>query len=198
MTKMFALAAVAAMTLTSASAMAEVQPMVSMALTYGGDTLASVVYTDGSGYDIKAGSLFQFSGGIEISPEESPVSYQLSLGYHFDRVNASNGTIKFTRMPLEGLALYAVNENWRFGGGLRKALSPKYSEAIDGYSSGSTNLTSALGIVLQGEYLPSPKYSVFVRYVSEKFKLSYYDYYYGPLTVTYKGNHLGLGASLRF
>lgn len=145
---------------------------VGIAVTGGGDTLAHVTYTNGDTKDIKSGGLVDIKGGIEYRAPDSPFAVQASLGYHVDRTAASNGDVRFTRYPLELLGFWSAQPNFRIGGGLRKALSPKLSSSGVAAGLGNADLSSTVGVVLEGEYLFSPHFGLTLRGVGEKYKFS--------------------------
>lgn len=138
-------------------------------LTTGGDTLASVVFTDGSSQDIKAGGLVHLFGGVEFraSPQ---VTMQVNIGYQVDDTGgASNGSLRFSRYPIEALVHYQLNPIFRLGGGVRFVNNPKV--AGSGVLSGiNLEFDNTTGVVVEGEYLVTPSIGLKLRAVSEKYK----------------------------
>jgi hypothetical protein len=184
-----ALALAAVAVAGSASAADGFRPLLGAALTGGGEKLATVVYTDGSSENIKSGGLFQLFGGFEYDAASWAV--QASIGYHVDDTNAKNGSVKFSRVPLELLAFWKVNDLVWLGGGVRLASGAKVTSSGAASSVGNIDFDSNAGLVVQGEYFFGPKASAFLRYVVEDYTL--------PGTKTkIGGNHIGLGATLRF
>ncbi len=100
---------------------------IGMGVTGGGETLTTVQWADGGSAKIKSGGLIDFRAGMDYQLPNSPVSLQASVGYHFDRVNASNGNVQFVRFPFEALAYFQAAPNLRLGGGLRYINSAKLS-----------------------------------------------------------------------
>jgi Outer membrane protein beta-barrel domain len=150
--------------------------IVGIGLTFGGDQLGETINTISSNGDtdsakIKAGSLVDFRGGFEYQIQGQPMAIELSIGYHFDTVDAENGDVTFSRMPLELIGHYAINEYWRVGGGLRKSLSPKLKASGLGtdYAS-NTKYSASVGVLIEAEYFMTPQFSFKGRYVSESFK----------------------------
>lgn len=163
-------------------------PVIGGAVTFGGDTVATVTYTDGDSQDIKAGGVVHFYGGAEL--QSGAFALQTTVGYHVDSSNASNGTVKFSRVPLEMLGLWSLNDQVRVGGGLRKATSAKIRGTGAASGLGSHSLDGNVGLVLQAEYLfGDGKLATYVRYVSESYDLG---------NTSFSGDHLGLGLSYRF
>jgi hypothetical protein len=138
-------------------------------LTTGGDTLASVVFTDGSTQDIKAGGLVHVFGGVEFRASQT-VTMQLNVGYQIDDTGgASNGSLRFSRYPIEALAHVQLNPNFRLGGGARFVNNPKV--AGSGVLSGiNLEFDNTVGAVFEGEYLVTPNIGLKLRAVSEKYK----------------------------
>lgn len=141
----------------------------------GGDTLASGTYTSGQTFSIKAGEGFLLSGGLSF-PVANRVDLQASVGFHSTSTNATNGKIEFTRMPLELLALYDLQNRWRIGGGIRSATNPKLSTSGVAGVLGSYEFTPSLGTVIEAQYFfDNPRSSktqlgVNIRFVSESFE----------------------------
>lgn len=146
----------------------------------GGDTLASGNYVSGASYSINAGKGVTLAVGADFRVAEK-VTVQATVGHHQDSTNASNGEIAFKRAPVELLGFYEMSENFRLGGGLRKAQNAEVtaSGAAAGISAAGS-YESTLGAVLEGQYFfNSQRYSaaehkalwgVGVRFVNESFK----------------------------
>ncbi len=146
----------------------------------GGDTLASGTYVSGNTYSIDAGKGVIMALGADVRVAEK-VTLQATLGHHRDTTNASNGEIVFKRTPIELLGFYDIGENFRLGGGLRKAQNAEVtaSGAAAGISAAGA-YESTVGAVLEGQYFfNSLRYGaserkalwgVGVRLVNESFK----------------------------
>jgi hypothetical protein len=175
-TRLSALALAAALTFGAAfagNASAQTQPaspfnfFLGAGLTFGGDKLAEANYTNGDSSKLTAGALLQLNGGVRFQAGEK-VTISGSVGYHVDNANASNGSLRFDRFPVELLAHYAVNEQWRLGGGVRFVSGPELSSS--GVASGNNaKFDSATGAVIEAQYMINPKSAVAIRYVSEKY-----------------------------
>ena len=143
---------------------------VGIGATFGGDKLATATFSNGDSAKIRAGGTVQFHGGLMYHFTDK-VSASVGVGYHFDQVNATNGSITFKRVPLELLGHYAVLPNVRLGGGLRAVSGAKLDGG--GVASGiNASLGSATGLVLEGEYLVSPSFGIKLRAVQEDYKPS--------------------------
>jgi hypothetical protein len=138
-------------------------------VTSGGDTLVTVVFTDGTSEDIKGGGLFHLYGGVEI-PVGPALSMQATVGYHVDDTGSgSNGSMRFSRYPIEVLVHGHINPNVRIGGGVRFVNSAKIRGS--GVLSGlDVDFDSTVGAVIEGEYLVTRSIGLKLRAVSEKYK----------------------------
>ena len=158
---------VAAVPLVSQAA--DVRPVFKAGFDFGGDKLATATFTSGSTESIKANELLYLGGGISILADSKDIETEVTIGWKFDRINASNGDIKFNRYPLEGLVFYRFPK-FRLGGGLTYHLSPKLSGS--GVASNiNGKFDDSLGFVLQADYLITQKLSVGGRYTSLKYKV---------------------------
>ena len=175
-----------------------IHPLVGIALTGGGDKLASATYTDGYSKDISAGGLVYLYGGAEYHVKDSPFGFQATFGYHFDNTSARNGNQRFQRWPIEAIALFNVAPKFRLGVGARYATSAKFTSDGAGYA-GNADFTSHIGAVVLGEWLITPSMGLQLRYVDEKYKADVYSYQDDQVhRVTYDGSHGGLGFNYYF
>jgi len=160
-----------AFTLAAAAPMAshavDVRPMVKAGFDFGGDKLITVIFTDGSTKSINANEGLYFGGGVSILSDSKDIETEVSLSYKFTGINASNGSIDWTRFPLEVLVFYRLPQ-FRLGGGLTYHLSPKLSGS--GVASGNLKFDDSAGFVLQADYLLQ-KITVGLRYTSLEYKL---------------------------
>ena len=171
-----------------------VHPLIGLALTGGGDKLASVEFEGGGSRSVTAGGLVQLSGGVEYHEKGEPWGVQATIGYHFDNTSAENGSQRFDRFPVELIALYEIAPKFRLGVGARYAAGAKLhtdgAGTVDnGNGGGDFNFKSQIGGILMGEWLITPSMGVQLRYVHETFK------YNG---VPIDGSHGGLGFNYYF
>jgi len=158
-------------------------------LTFGGDTLVTATYTDGSSKNITAGGFMMIYGGLDYRLDDA-ISLQGTLGYHFDTITASNGDVTFSRIPLELLAYYHLNDAFRLGGGVRIVNSPELKgNGIAGNVNGTFDNT--VGLVIEGEYMMHRTFGIKLRHVSEHYQPSG-----SPVSVD--GSHFGVLANLYF
>lgn len=187
------LAAALALALSPSFAAEGFRPVLGAEFTGGGETLIDVEYSGGAHRKISSGGLMHVFGGVEYTAPDAPWTVQATVGYHFDRASASNGSVSFSRVPFEVLGFWNANPNWRLGGGLRKATSSKFdvSGMLNDYAT-DFNMRTSLGFVLQAEYLFGEHGSLFLRYVDEKYKSNYL------VGGEVDGSHGGLGFAWRF
>jgi hypothetical protein len=167
------------------------QPVIGVSLTGGGKTLLKVEMEGGGTQSISSGGFVHLFGGFEYRAPQSPISFQATVGYHVDDIGADNGDASFSRVPFEVLAFWHTADNFRVGGGLRKATSSKFSSS-GAAEVGDFNMRSSVGVILQGEYLFGEHTSVFLRYVHEDYKSNLLQG--GEVS----GDHAGLGVTYRF
>lgn len=164
-------------------------PFVGAGLTYGGDQIGDTIqYTNGDTSKIRGGSLLDLRIGLEYQAVASPLSFQVSVGYHVDdTLAAKNGSASFHRFPVEVLMHWRPVENWRFGGGLRKTLSAETETSGRGADYvRAQKYSSSTGFVLEAEWLITPKVGLKLRGVAEE---------YAPKTAgqdDVDGSHIGV------
>lgn len=191
----FALAALAIASSTFAQdAAAPAKPVrgfVGIGASTGGDKLATAEYTNGDTASIKAGSGVYFTAGLEYRFDEQ-FSAQASVNFHIDNQTASNGNLQFQRYPIEALAFYHINPQWKIGTGLRYVNGAKLSGSgaaeID-----DVKFENTLSGVVEAEYMFSQQVSVKVRYVNEKFEVKSR---FGKVDV--KADHVGISGNYYF
>lgn len=187
------LAAVLALAVSPSFAAEGFRPVLGVGVTGGGKTLIDVEYTGGAHRKISSGGLMHVFGGVEYTAPGAPWTVQATVGYHFDRASASNGSVSFSRVPFEVLGFWNAHPSWRFGGGLRKATNSEFdvSGVLNDYAT-DFNMRTTVGVVLQAEYMFGEHGSVFLRYVDEKYKSNYL------VGGEVEGNHGALGFAWRF
>lgn len=129
----------------------EVAFLLRMGMDFGGATLVKVSWDNGETGSVKAGQLFALAMGVYYWAPAAPWALEATAGYKFDRVNGSNGSITFSRLPVELIASY-VNSGFRIGAGPAVHLSPRFNCEATGVCSGSVTLRNAVGGVVQAAY----------------------------------------------
>lgn len=164
--------------------------VVGAGLTYGGDKLATISYTDNTEADIRAGSGLDMKAGIDYRFNQT-FSAQATIGYHIHFTpQASNGDADFSRMPLELIAYVHPNPQWRIGAGVRHVLNPKVSGS-GAAANITTKFKNTTGAVFEAEYFYSQKVGIKLRFVKEEYKTEYGNF-------KFSGDHLGLFANYYF
>ena len=147
-----------------------VRPVIGLMGTFGGDKLVDVLYTDGTTSAVTAGGTAYLYAGAEIHPVVLPLSLLATVGYQVSSAGGSNGDYRFERIPFELLAMAdVVPGRLRVGGGLR------YDTGVNLSSHGvvaapATNFKSAVGGVLQAEWMVSPRFGIVGRYVGIRYR----------------------------
>lgn len=179
-------AALAASTLAAqaADATPAVRPLVGFGLTFGGDTLATVQFDDGTTDSIKAGGLAHLYAGAEFKVGTA-MAIQTTVGYHVDDTrSSSNGSLRFSRYPVDLIALYSLNDRVRLGAGAQIVGSAKL--AGSGVASAvAVDFQSSTGALLEAEYLFTPNLGAKARFVSHKYKPK-------GSGISVDGNHVGV------
>ena len=175
--------------------------LISAGLTFGGDTIATAKYTDGSSKNVNAGGLVQFGLGGSYQFEEAPVNLALTANYHYHTAAASNGDITFSRVPVEILAYYTGVERWRFGGGVRFVNSAQATAKVNGNTEKMT-FDNTRGYVAEFGYKAAKSSWVNFRYVSEKYTGNTDTSTSGVTTSAasnhYDGSHFGVNFVFEF
>ena len=174
--------------------------LLGLGVTGGGDTLATVTYTDGSKQSITAGGLVFLKLGADwqINPN---FSLQGTLGFHRDVTSAKNGELKFERNFVEGLGFWHYLPKHRIGLGLRQVSGAKLSSSGAAASAGNFEFNSSLGTVLEYEWMISRTgkvgYGLTFRLVNEKYSVKSANGApaSGP---DINGNHAGIGFNFYF
>jgi hypothetical protein len=161
-----------------------VRPLLGIGLTFGGETLATVPFSDGSIEKIQSGGLLAIYGGAEFRIGDQ-LSLQTTIGYHVDDTKAaSNGGLRFSRYPIDIVALYGAADKVRLGLGLQHVSGPKL--AGSGVASNiAIDFESSTGVIVEGEYLFSPNVGLKARAVTHTFKAK-------GGSADIDGNHFGL------
>jgi len=164
----------------------DIKPVLKAGFDFGGDEIATTT----AGGSLNFNELLYFGGGASILTDSKDIELELTLSLKYGNLSAGDGSASFTRFPLEALVFYRLPQ-FRVGGGLTYHLNPKLSgdgaaSALDGIK-----FDNAAGLVLQGDYLVSPKMAVGLRYTS-------LDYKEKVTGTTAKSSGVGFTFSLNF
>lgn len=150
-----------------------VRPLVGINAEFGGDTLMTVVFSDGTSQDVKAGQGFSLFGGAALkdlfNTGEFGIDVQGTLGVKYSTIQeASNGSVDFFRFPVELLILGDWN-GFRFGGGPCYHFANSLS-ASGVLSAGNLNFDDALGVTGQIDYTIAGHWNIGARYTAISYK----------------------------
>jgi hypothetical protein len=165
-------------------------------LTGGGDTLATVTFTNGDSENIKAGGLVHIAAGVVWQPPQIPFGGHLMVGYHIDDITASNGDLRFSRYPIEVLGYWTGAAPLRLGAGLRFVNSPKLAIDVPG-SNANVTYKDTVGTVVEVGYQPAPNWWISLRGTFEDYEAKSFNGAAVVATGKSSGNSVGLyvGAS---
>jgi len=136
-----------------------------MNFDFGGDTMSEIRWSNGDTTKLKAGQLFTFAGGVLYHPRAF-WALETTIGYKFDKANGSNGTIEFTRIPLDVIASWAFGGS-RLGAGPTLHFSPTFNCDASGVCSTKSTFDTAVGGIVQYAYgfaVNNHGYDLGVRY----------------------------------
>lgn len=169
---------------------AEIRPLIKAGFDVGGDTMVSVAFTNGDTEKVRANEGFYLGGGATILDEARNMEYHVTLAYKFALVDADNGDIEWSRIPLEALVFYRFPRA-RVGGGLTYHVNPKLegSGVVGGLD---IEFKNALGLVLQADWLITRKIALGGRFTFLEYDAE------GAFTGSAKSNGVGLTFSINF
>ncbi len=170
----------------------EFKGVVGVSVDFGGETLMSGTYTDGSSWSVKAnGGVALYGGVVAVTGD---FETQATLGYKFGGPQAQNGSVTFDTIPFELMEFYRA-DSIRAGLGLAYQMSPKLSVSIPGsLLNGTYNFNNALGTIVQIGWAPrKAPFSIDVRYTAISYKLANVA---NPRSIS--GNSVGLNLSAFF
>ena len=169
---------------------AEIRPVISLGVDVdtGSDIMFTGVFTDGSTDDITGGEGVVFAGGVYV-PIEDDLGVQATIGYKWDSIDAANGTIDFTRIPIDMLVFKHLGDSHSFAAGATYHMSPTFTCEVTAVCTGSVEFDGAFGLIAEYSYaLKSNKESgmkIGVRYTNISYESS-------AVTQSYDGSSIGL------
>lgn len=152
-------------------------------LTAGGEDLLDVKYTDGSSEEMESGGLFDIKLGALYRLADSPVSFQTTLGYHGDSIEAQNGDASFSRLPIDFITFYNKDKH-RFGLGGTYHLNTNLEIDLPDLK-GDLDFDNALGGVVEYGYSFDKNVIFGVRYVDIAYTIE-------NTSLEIDGSHFGL------
>ncbi|HIP06371.1 MAG TPA: hypothetical protein EYG66_00670 [Mariprofundaceae bacterium] len=169
---------------------ADIRPVISLGydVDTGSDVMFTGVFTDGSTDEITGGEGVVFAAGLYV-PIEDDMGVQATIGYKWDSIDAQNGTIDFTRIPIDVLAFKHFSDKHSIAAGGTYHLSPTFTCEVTAVCTGSVEFDSALGFIAEYTYaVKSNKESgmkIGVRYTNISYETS-------AVTQTFDGSSIGL------
>lgn len=176
----------------SAAQAAELKGVIGLGVDFGGDTLISGTYTDGSSWSVKANQGVAFYGGLVVVTGDFET--QATVGYKFGGPQANNGSVTLDSVPIELMEFYRT-DYVRTGIGLAYQNSPKLSVNVPGsLMNGTYTFNPALGTVFQIGLAPRKMpFSLDLRYTAINYKQSGIA---NPKSIS--GNSVGINVSFFF
>ena len=169
---------------------ADVRPLIKAGVDVGGDTIVRVRFTNGDTEEIKANEGVYLGGGVAIINDAKDWEYHVTLAYKLAVINADNGDIDWTRVPLEGLAFYRL-PRVRFGGGLTYHINPKI-EGTGVVGGLDIKFKNALGAIAQVDWRITEKIALGGRYTLLEYDAK------APASGSAKSNGIGITFSMNF
>lgn len=165
----------------SAQAESGLDFVLSAGLTYGGDTLAETTV----GTELKSGGLLYGAiGGVYHINEQFDL--QATFGYHFDTLQASDGTADFDRFFIEILPFYIIDGNKRLGVGITNIMSAEYSDPYD-----TVGFEDSTGLIFELNWRAGSRAWWGIRYVNLDLVANELNGFTVP-SVTIDGSYIGL------
>lgn len=119
-------------------------PLIGLDAQFGGDTLITIMYEDGTEQDIKAGNGVVFNGGVLVETPVTGLDLRAVIGWKYSTSQATNIDVSKTAFPVELTARYEVGSGFFVGGGLTRHLSPNLTVDDDSF-----DFESSTGLVLR-------------------------------------------------
>jgi hypothetical protein len=121
-----------------------------MNVELGGGDLATVTQTDGTMSTLTAGQGLTLKAGFIYEPVEL-ISLEATLGFKFAEMSYSNGSVQFTRIPLDVIGSVGGG-GFRVGIGGTVHFQPNFKCGLSDICNGEVSLDTAFGVILQAAY----------------------------------------------
>lgn len=149
-------------------------------------------------FTIRAGDGLQVRVGAEYALSNA-FAVQMSIGHSAVAPMGMNGSLTFTTIPVEVMALARISEGWRLGLGVRKAHAEMAGSGVASNAPVLGTYETSVGTVAEVQYLFAqsdrkqsdrrPEFGISARYVTEDYRLNGYSF---------NGNHYELGVVLYY
>ncbi|MCH7402214.1 hypothetical protein ACFOUP_18590 [Belliella kenyensis] len=102
--------------------------LISGALEFGGEPVASISFTNGDVIDMHAGQGGTISVGLEYKiPKAEQLRLRGLIGFKYLTTPAENVHIRLTRVPIVFTGNYVIKDAWRFGMGISTHQAVKFN-----------------------------------------------------------------------
>jgi hypothetical protein len=157
--------------------------LLEVGLEYGGDRLLEVLFTNGNTQTMRAGQggFIALGGQLEFGKAKN-LMFRTTIGIKYNTTAADNANIRFTRIPINVLAYWKINQDFRLGAGISTHQSVRLNG--DGFFP-NVNLKSNLGTRFEFGY----------RWVALTYTAIRYRDNFGE---SLSGGSIGLAFSLAF
>lgn len=108
-------------------------PVFGMDVQFGGDTIQTIEYTDGTDQDINAGNGIVFSGGVLVDLPLENAQLRSTLGFKYSTSQADNVDVNKIAWPLELGLRYSLDNGLFAEAGAVKHLAASYSASGAGF-----------------------------------------------------------------
>lgn len=127
----------------------------------GGDEMVRANFTDGETQSIDAGEFTHFDIGFSFPNDRAHPTWesQLTIGWKNATIQAENGSLDWTRYPIDFMQFYVVDA-WRFGAGLTWHFNPTLEGS--GVVHGKASFDDAMGFLLEADFLMGPNREVYL------------------------------------
>ncbi len=167
--------------------------VIGIGVGFGGDEMMKGVYTTGESDKIKGNEGISLFGGADYTLA-GDVTVRATVGYKTDSINATNGEITFSRVPLELTGFKNLGRH-RLGGGLAYHTSVNFECKVDSVCSEEIEFDNATGLTAQYEYvLPELRVGRFTAGI----KYNMIEYKAQSTGETFDGSGIELTLSLLF
>lgn len=160
-------------------------------LTFGGDDIGGLEYTDGSVNEVGVAGLGSFGASVRTFHTEQILT-KFNAKFDWDTAAASNGDATFSRFSIEALGGFKVNEDITLYAGVAYHMSPEYTEEVDSYE-GEIILEGTNGLVIEGAYNLDQNSEISLRYVNVEYDVDSYKLDGNvPRQNVYDASHVGI------
>ena len=157
--------------------------LVEAGINYGGDEILEVFFTNGENQKMRAGQggFIALGGEFQFSKIE-PLALRATLGFKYNTTAADDANIKLTRVPINIVAFWKLNEDFRIGVGGTTHQNVSFDG--DGFFS-DVDFTSSFG----------PRFELGYKWFAITYEIINYK---DEMNLEISANSIGLSASFTF